>query len=311
MLAAAGETFPSYLHFWCMCYNLKTDMITTEEEAYILSKAYVPEHIVSLMALISKGEPFLIRDCLCYVKDNWVIVIGYPLNGEFAQDSFKALFQEVTSKFEPEYVWIAAPEVPDEYAKSSLEMEHDEYYRLELKGFKAKGSLVREVNKAMERLTVEKTNNFTKEQKIIIEEFVKREKPGDRIKELYLSMPGYVAASKTAMLLNARDTEGHLSAFYVIELAATEFAAYVVGCHSKKNYVSHASDLLFYEMVMAAQEKGKTYINLGLGVNDGIRRFKEKWGGIPFLKYTFCEYHRGRKNIPRLVTSFISAMKNL
>jgi len=31
-------------------------MITPEEEAYVLEKAYVPEHIVSLMALISKGD---------------------------------------------------------------------------------------------------------------------------------------------------------------------------------------------------------------------------------------------------------------
>ncbi|MCX5798537.1 MAG: hypothetical protein NTU90_03055, partial [Proteobacteria bacterium] len=43
-------------------------VISSEEEGYILSKAYVPEHIVSLMVLISKGEPYLINDHLCYVK---------------------------------------------------------------------------------------------------------------------------------------------------------------------------------------------------------------------------------------------------
>jgi len=64
----------------------------------------------------------------------------------------------------------------------------------------------------------------------------------------------------------------------------------VIGCHSKKNYVPHASDLLFFEMLTLAKEYGKNYINLGLGVNEGIRRFKEKWGGVPFLRYEFCEY---------------------
>ncbi|MFZ3090961.1 MAG: hypothetical protein WA240_10125 [Nitrospirota bacterium] len=32
-------------------------------------------------------------------------------------------------------------------------------------------------------------------------------------------------------------------------------------------------------MINLAKEHGKGYINLGLGVNNGIRRFKEKWGG--------------------------------
>jgi hypothetical protein len=44
-----------------------------------------------------------------------------------------------------------------------------------------------------------------------------------------------------------------------------------------------------------AGEKHKEYIHLGLGVNEGIRRFKKKWGGIPFLKYEFCELSGGAK----------------
>jgi hypothetical protein len=39
-------------------------------------------------------------------------------------------------------------------------------------------------------------------------------------------------------------------------------------------------------MVNIAQAGGKSAINLGLGINSGIRRFKEKWGGVPFLR---CE----------------------
>jgi len=60
-------------------------MISPEDEAYILERAYVPEHIVSLMALISKGDPFLIEDHLVFVKENWLILVGYPLEGNFSQ----------------------------------------------------------------------------------------------------------------------------------------------------------------------------------------------------------------------------------
>ena len=61
-------------------------MISPEEEEYILDRAYVPEHIVSLMALLSKGEPFLDEEHLSFAKDNWLILVGYPLDGVFSQE---------------------------------------------------------------------------------------------------------------------------------------------------------------------------------------------------------------------------------
>jgi hypothetical protein len=54
---------------------------------------------------------------------------------------------------------------------------------------------------------------------------------------------------------------------------------------SKKPNIPGASDLLFKEMVNLAHAEGKKAINLGLGIHAGIRRFKEKWGGMPFLPY--------------------------
>jgi lysylphosphatidylglycerol synthetase-like protein (DUF2156 family) len=105
-------------------------------------------------------------------------------------------------------------------------------------------------------------------------------------------MPDYIGHSSTAFVLNAREKKGKLCAFYVVDLAAGGFTTYVLGTYSKKNYVPHASDLLFLEMMELTREHGKDIINLGLGVNQGIRRFKEKWGGVPFLKYEFCEHRR-------------------
>ena len=37
------------------------------------------------------------------------------------------------------------------------------------------------------------------------------------------------------------------------------------------------------------------------GVNEGIRRFKEKWGGIPTLRYAFCEAHYGYTRTASLI----------
>lgn len=270
-------------------------MISREDEQYILKRAYVPEHIASLMTTISKAEPLLIDDHLIYVKDNWAILVGYPLDRNFSGNRLTLLVHLIREKYTIRYLWIIAPEIPGDLLEIPSEKEHDNYYRLDIAGFHMKGSLKKAVSKAKINLIFETAEEITREHEGLIHEFIKREKPNAMIGELFLSMPEYVRKSRTALVLNALDAKKRLSAFFIVELSAEKFDTYVVGCHSKKHYVPYASDLLFFEMVNLAQEKEKEFINLGLGVNSGIRRFKEKWGGVPFLKYEFSEYTFGQK----------------
>ena len=94
-------------------------------------------------------------------------------------------------------------------------------------------------------------------------------------------MPDYVGHSKDSIVLNAWDKENNLAAFYIVDLAAKDFSVYVIGCHSKRNYVQGASDLLCHEMIEVSVEYSKSYIHLGLGVNEGIRRFNLKFPPVP------------------------------
>lgn len=268
-------------------------MISPVEKEYILNEAYVPEHILSLMSLISKGEPFLIEDYLCFLKDNWIIFVGYPLKNDFTQEKFERVLNSAMKRFRASYARFIAPEMPRSLVQFCQERESDYYYRLNVEGREVKKGLKRIVEKASRELTVERGRKITKEHKKLISEFIERVKPNPRVKELFLSMEEFVPSSNTAHVLNARDKKGNLSAFYIVENAAKKFAAYVIGCYSKKKYVPHASDLLLYEMISLAQEYRKSYIHLGLGVNEGIRRFKEKWGGLPFLRYEYGEYFTG------------------
>jgi len=286
----------------------KDKMITSEDEAYVLTKAYVPEHIVSLMAGISKGEPFLIEDHLCFAKDNWLIFVGYPLDENFSQERCERIVKQVIEIFQPEYLWFIAPEIPGSLSDSCTERETDQYYTLDLEQAKMKPSLQRIADKASKELIVERSHSISKEHEALIAELLKREKLPPRVRELYRAMPDYVGYSSSARTLNARDKNGKLCAFYVVELGARNFSTYLVGSHSKKYYVPHASDLLFLEMIRLTREHGKNIIHLGLGVNEGIRRFKKKWGGIPFLKYEFCECFYGTRRAASLIESLIGKL---
>lgn len=264
-------------------------MLSNEEVKYILQRAYVPEHIPSLMVGISGGEAFLQNGFVLYTQPPWMIFIGYPLSLPFEEKQTIQALEKAMETFHPQETWYIGPVIPDALASSAQEMEQDEYFRLDLAGYDLPKELKRAVQRGQKGLSIERSRRYLKEHADLTLEFLERGKPPPRIRELFLRMDRYIAHSPTSLLLSARTREGKLSAFYVLELAAENFSTYVVGAHSKKNYVSHASDLLFYDMVNLSQESRKSYIHLGLGVNEGIRRFKKKWGGVPFLSYRSCK----------------------
>jgi len=263
------------------------------DEGYALSRAYVPEHIPGLMATVSHANPFLLDGYLGYAKDNWLIFVGYPLEGGFDPAHCDERIGRARELYRPEYLWFVGPEIPPSLVKSCRARQSDQHLHLDLKKWKIKSSLRREVNQAAKFLTVKSSREFTDEHQQLVDELMKRVELPPLVAGLYQSLPEYIAGCETSLLLNARDTQGKLSAFFVVECSANRFDTYVLGCHSKKNYISHASDLLFSEMIAHARERGKPEINLGLGVNRGIRRFKTKWGGQPYLAYEFCECYYG------------------
>lgn len=283
-------------------------MITPDQERWILSKAYVPEHIVSLMTTISKGQPFLSKGHLYYVGDAWGILVGYPLDSEFYSEIFSLIVKDVITCY-PGHTWsIIAPRLPAELLSSGVEKQSDFYYSLSFEDFDRKEGLKRIAEKATSRLTVEVTRAMTPAHEAITKEFIEREDPGNLIREFYCAMPDYVLHSETTLVISARDFDGYLSAFYVLDFAAKDFATYVIGCHSKNHYVPHASDLLFLKMVNMARESGKDYVNLGLGVNPGIQRFKKKWGGKPTIPYEFCRQQWGIMGIRTMIDVLLSRL---
>ncbi|HUL31014.1 MAG TPA: hypothetical protein VLZ03_11235 [Thermodesulfobacteriota bacterium] len=278
-------------------------MITPEEEKSVAERAYIPEHILNLMVPISKGEPFLQEDHLIFVKDNWLIFVGYPLDRHLSQGRGERVLKQLVDTFRPEYLWFIGPEILPSLLDSCKERETDRYYTLDVEQAKLKPSLQRIAGKASQQLAIERSRGFSKEHETLVAELLKRETLPPRVRELYRAMPDYVVRSPSACTLNARDKNGKLCAFFVVELGAKNFSTYVIGCHSKKHYVPHASDLLFFEMINLTREHDKHTIHLGLGVNPGIRRFKEKWGGTPSLNYEFCERYYGTTRTVALIKS--------
>jgi len=278
-------------------------MLTSEQEIYILTHAYIPEHTVVLMTSLSGGEPFLIDDYFCCRKNDWVIFIGYPLKQEFVFHKFEMVLEKVKKKFRAVRISLIAPELPQHLDTRCREKNSDTYYTLNTKSPVIGSAVKRNLRKAEQLLTVERAVHMGDVHHQLIQEFFERVSPPLRVKELFLKMPQYVSSARYAFVLNAWDSKQRLAAFYVVDFTAREFANYIIGCYSKKKYILGASDLLLSELIKMSTEYGKGYVHLGRGVNSGIRRFKEKWGARPTLSYKMCELVQKKKSILEVVNA--------
>ncbi len=283
-------------------------MISSEEEEFILAHAYIPEHSVNLMAGVSGAEPFLIDNYLCCLRDDWAVVIGYPLDRDFSVAGFESSFENIRDTLQPRYASVMAPELPPGFRDRCQDYEKDLFYVMDLGGFHLKSDLRRAVKKASGLLRIERSRMFLGPHQKLMQEFIERVKPEERVEKLLLKMPEYVGSAKNARLLNAWTRDNHLAAFFVIDLEPRHFATYIIGCHSRKTYVPGASDLLLFETVQISRELDKNLVHLGFGVNPGISRFKKKWGGVPDRKYERCDLVLKR---PSLAETLLALRKKI
>ncbi len=255
-------------------------MLNDQERQYIYRHAYLPEHLPDYVGAFSGAEPFLHHNYLYFLGKKHLIFNGYPL--EPHSDPAARIYDFICERCQPTTVAVIASVIwlpAEQYEQEAT----DSYYRLNLPLTPIDAAVAYMLRRARRDLQVTR-GSFGKEHQKIIKVFVSEHNFNRRQKYLFKHIPQYLKASSSAVLFEAR-REKELVAFNIVDLAAADYAFYLFSFRSRKINVPGASDLLFDEMVNLAHTAGKKAVNLGLGVNAGIRRFKEKWGGTPFLNY--------------------------
>lgn len=281
------------LNWFSEILGLKSDALSAETISFILAHAKIPEHNPMLMMAISRGKAFYIKDFLGFHLSNGLIFIGYPVAGDFSIFRLKEAIDWALKKNLVSSLWLIAPELPAELAEFASLMQSDHYYKLDLTNYQPPSELRRIVRKTMASLRVDTTQRYSPAHQHLVEEFLQSHELPHLVASLYQNLPEILKDSPGLFLINAWDQGGNLAAFFAVDQSVKSFDTYLIGCYSRENYRPHASDRLFWEMIERARKGGKGTIQLGLGVNDGIRRFKEKWGGLPFLNYQAWEIRYG------------------
>jgi hypothetical protein len=253
-------------------------MLTQAERDMVFRQAYIPEHLVDYVQAVSEAEPYIHEGYLCFLRGDLLILVGYPLPSDFhgnEERNIYAVMESARDRFDPATIDVMAPGIqPTEGS--------DEYFVLDLPLSGPKPEEAYMLRRAGRELTVGEAA-FSKEHETLIEAFITEREPGESHQQIFRSIPRYLAASKSTRLLETRKG-AELISFTIVDLGSADYGFYLFNFRSRRAHVPGATDLLFYEMAKLAVKAGKRRLNLGLGVNDGVRRFKEKWGAKPFLR---------------------------
>ncbi|MGE9984834.1 GNAT family N-acetyltransferase [Desulfovibrio sp. SGI.169] len=268
---------------------MKTDFL-----AQINALARVPEHSLPLMRAMSQGKPFCAGPYFFMSAGNWLMAVAYPLRGRYSHAAFEAALGEALEKSGATSCWAVGPDLPPRLHAHMV--DSDRFYVLPA-GVEPPARLRGPLRRAAAALRVEESGEFTPDHRRLWAEFMGRADRGEgsplapHVRELYARTPEALAgAGGHLRLLNAWDGEGRLAACLLLDYAPKKFTSYVLGAHSRAHYAPHAADLLFAAMLENARKAGKRYVHLGLGVNEGILRFKRKWGGRPYLPYVMAAW---------------------
>lgn len=272
-------------------------MLNREERSLIYQHSYLPEHIPNYLEAVSGAEPHLHGDYLCLSKKKHLIFVGYPLVDK--PGNTPRAYETACKRFRPATVAIIAPDIWLPAQTYDESQPRDNYYRLDLPLGALDPGVAYMVRRAGRELRV-KQGTFAREHRNLLGHFLSRHELSQEQRSIFRRIPDYLKHSKTARLIEARKGD-ILVAFTIVEIGSANCGFYLFNFRSVQLKIPGASDLLFYEMVSLAQSEGKTALNLGLGINTGIRRFKEKWGGIPFLPYSSALVRRAPVELDTLM----------
>jgi hypothetical protein len=277
-------------------------MITAEERNYLHRHAYIPEHLPAYGTAFSGGEPFLLDEYLCYLREKTLLFIGYPLREGCGEEVLESDMARALKKFQPSRVTLLGPSFSEERGERR---SRDFFFRLTLDSLRVPAKTKNMIRRAGRELTVQKHRNFSAEHEGLIGEFLASREVEEGIRTIFRRIGAYVASSPGAWIFDARDSRGNLAGFDVAEFGAENCAFYLFNFPSPGVAVPGTSDLLLDALIREAQVRGQAYLNLGLGINPGVVFFKKKWGAAPFLRHEIVLFSPSR---PSLLKSILEGM---
>jgi hypothetical protein len=259
-------------------------MIVPDRLAGVTAAAAVPEQVVSYVCAVAGSKARRVGACVGYASEGEFVLVGYPLHDPRDTGAMTAAVDQALTLPGVRRITVIGPVRPPQ-APKGLPTVQDHYLSVPVPHPLPAQKLRNLLCRAGRELVIERDGTCGDAHMALMQHYLDERDLAFGTRHIFRQLPRYLAASVGSRMLSARLSDGRLAAFSVGEFGSLQTAFYMFCFRNPALAPPGSTDLLLAALLEEARERGQTRMNLGLGVNAGVRFFKRKWGAEPFLPY--------------------------
>ncbi len=254
---------------------------------YANAQAITPDQLLYYVSSVSNMQSELVGDYIVHKQGTKTILIGYNLQDPHNTEQLDDVIQQLISSKEGESITVLAPLRPNIAPDEAISSKQDAYWFLPLPI--APSSKVRNMlNNAQNHVYITKKsekNAWSGEHQELMLEHIRQKSLDSAQCTLLHGLEKYILSSSDVLLFSAYSNESKkLLACAIADFSSFTTAFYMFAFRHESAHQG-TSDALLFALLEEAATRGYTHCNLGLGINEGIRFFKNKWGAKPSLPF--------------------------
>jgi hypothetical protein len=257
-------------------------MIGPDRLDRVSADAVVPEQVIPYVRSVAESRPLLLDTCVGYESEGHFVLIGYPLHDPRDSEAMSRAVDMALKTPGLRKITVIGPSRPPQ-APEKIRSSQDGYYVLPIPAPPSAAKLKNLLRRANRELTIEHSRCFDNDHQKQVDRYLSERTLTAGTRYIFQQIPRYIRASPGSLMVSARTASGQLAAFAVGEYASLHTAFFMFCFRDPSLAPPGSADLVFSELLEEAARRGQSSMNLGLGVNEGIRFFKRKWGAQFFL----------------------------
>jgi hypothetical protein len=259
-------------------------MIGPDRLARVTAGAVVAEQIVDYVCAVAGSRPMMIGACVGYESEGTLVLVGYPLHDPRDEKAMAAAVQEALRIPGLRRITVIGPARPPQ-APEKIETSEDSYFELPVPAPAPDAKLRNLLRRASREVRLVSGRRFENEHADLVQRYLGERPLAAGTRQIFRQLQSYIDASVGSLIVSARRKDGRLVAFSVGEFGSFSTAFFMFCFRDPDIAPPGSSDLTLSGLLNEALQRGQSRMNLGLGVSEGIRFFKRKWGAEAFLPY--------------------------
>ncbi len=265
-------------------------MNTNQALQYVNAQALTPDQLLSYVQAVSGAQSELINDYVVHKQDSHIILVGYSLQNPHDTDKLHATIEQICTRKDITDISVLAPIRPSlapAHAISNVD-NPDAYWFLPLPAPRPNVKVRNMLTRAGEDIYINTTQGqgaWSGAHQEMMLDYIRRKGMDTALCSILQRLSTYVITTAQVEIFSAyAKNNDTLLAFALGDFSSFSTAFYMFAFRSEQASPGVA-DAVLLALLNAASSYGHSQCNLGLGINEGIRFFKKKWGAKPNIPF--------------------------